>query len=162
MILLKQILVATDFSDASDAALEHGRALARTFGASLHLLHVTENLFLRSVPTDPHLLKAATARHLAERLTADDRASLRAIAAVETADNPAEAIVEYAKTHAIDLVVMGTHGRGGMAWLLAGSVAEKVVRTAPCPVLTVRHPQHDFVVPDTPGMTANHESGGPS
>jgi hypothetical protein len=51
---------------------------------------------------------------------------------------PAWAIIEYAEAHDIDLIVMGTHGRGGMSHLLMGSVAERVVRTAPCPVLTVR------------------------
>ena len=139
MILLEQILVATDFSDASEVALAYGRALARTFGASLHLLHVMENPFFRPVPTDPYLLKAAAAKHLGERLTHDDRASLHAIGALETSDNPAEEIVTYAKAHDIDLIVMGTHGRGAMAQLLVGSVAERVVRTASCPVLTVRH-----------------------
>jgi nucleotide-binding universal stress UspA family protein len=61
---------------------------------------------------------------------------------------PALAIVTYAKDANLDLIVMGTHGRGGMAHVLMGSVAEKVVRTAPCPVLTVRHPEHEFVLPD--------------
>ncbi len=56
-------------------------------------------------------------------------------------------IVRYAKERDIDLIVMGTHGRGFVAHMLMGSVAEKVVRRAPCPVLTVRHPEHDFVVP---------------
>ena len=162
MILLKQILVATDFSDASGAALEHGRALASSFGATLHVLHAMENGFLRPVPGDPHALKAATARELEHCLTADDRASLRAIATIETADTPAEAIVGYAKRHTIDLVVMGTHGRAGLERLLLGGVAETVVRTAPCPVLTVRHPEHDFVVPDTLPDTAHHEPGGQS
>ena len=148
MILLKQILVATDYSDPSEAALEYGRELARTFGASLHLLHVMENLFLRPVPGDPYVLKAAAQRHLGERLTDHDHAELHAVAAIETSDNPSDAIVRYAKAHAVDLIVMGTHGRGAMAQLFVGSVAERVVRTAPCPVLTVRHPEHEFVVPD--------------
>jgi hypothetical protein len=58
------------------------------------------------------------------------------------------AIVNQAKEAEIDLIVMGTHGRGGFGHLLMGSVAEKVVRSAPCPVLTVRHPEHEFVLPD--------------
>ena len=62
--------------------------------------------------------------------------------------------------HTIDLIVMGTHGRGAIAQLLVGSVAEKVVRTAPCPVLTVRHPEREFVVPDAADTTANQEPGG--
>jgi nucleotide-binding universal stress UspA family protein len=61
---------------------------------------------------------------------------------------PASTIVEYARQEGIDLIVTGTHGRGGVAHLLMGSVAERVVRTAPCPVLTVRHPEHEFVIPD--------------
>ena len=160
MILLTQILVATDFSDASEVALEYGRALARTFGASLHLLHVMENTFLRPSPSDPYLLKAGAAKHLGERLSADDRVTLHAHAALETSDDPAETIVKYAGEHQIGLIVMGTHGRGGMARMLTGSVAEKVVRTAPCPVLTVRHPEHDFVVPDAASSTAHLSSGG--
>jgi nucleotide-binding universal stress UspA family protein len=147
MILMKHILVATDFSEPSEAALAHGRALATTFGARLHLLHVMQNLFLRPVPGDPHALKAATIRNLELLLTDDDRKA-QAVAALETSDAPAEAIVEYARAHAIDLIVLGTHGRSGMARVLIGSVAENVVRTAPCPVLTMRHPAHDFVVPD--------------
>jgi nucleotide-binding universal stress UspA family protein len=58
------------------------------------------------------------------------------------------AIVDFAKEINVDLIVMGTHGRGAVAHLLMGSVAERVVRTAPCPVLTVRHPEHEFVHPD--------------
>ena len=74
-------------------------------------------------------------------------------------DNPAEEIVKYAKKHDIGLIVMGTHGRGTMAQLLVGSVAEKVVRTAPCPVLTVRHPEHASHRPDIAGGIA-HATGG--
>ena len=60
----------------------------------------------------------------------------------------AATIVAYAREKDIDLIVVGTHGRGLAAHLLMGSVAERVVRTAPCPVLTVRHPQREFVTPD--------------
>lgn len=160
MIRLTQILVPTDFSDLSAAAMDYGRALAWTFGASLHLLHVVENPFLRPMAADPHSYKTATVKRLFERLTDDDRAALHAIAVLETSDNPAETIVTYAKAHGIDLIVMGTHGRGAMARLLMGSVAEKVVRSAPCPVLTVRHPEHEFVLPDAVETTANMTMGG--
>jgi nucleotide-binding universal stress UspA family protein len=155
MIRLTQILVATDFSDASQVALDYGRALARTFGASLHVLHVMENTFLRPTPSDPYVLKAAAVKHLTERITDDDRTQLNAVTTLETSDNPADEIVKFAVGHDIGLIVMGTHGRGTMARLLVGSVAEKVVRTAPCPVLTVRHPEHEFVVND-----ANTYAGG--
>ena len=159
MITLKNILVATDFGEASDVALEYARALARTFGSSLHLLHVMENQFLRPSPADPHQLKTWTVSRLGRRLTDDDRAALHAIDVLETSDNPAKEIVKYAGAHNIDLIVMGTHGRGAMAHVLMGSVAEKVVRSAPCPVLTVRHPEHEFVVPDAADTTANQRSG---
>ena len=160
MILLKQVLVATDFGDASGVALAYGRAFARTFGASLHLLHVMENMFLRPVPVDPYQMKAALMQRLTDRLTGEDRAALHATAVLETSDNTAAEIVTYAKTRDIDLIVLGTHGRGAVERLLVGSVAEKVVRTAPCPVLTVRHPEHEFVVPDATGITVNEELRG--
>ena len=147
MIVLNNILVATDFGPASDAALTYGRALAKQFGARLHLLHAAENDFLRATVTDPYVLRAAVARRLEQRLTAEDR-ERSAHVVLETSDHPAEAIIEYAKHARIDLIVMGTRGRTGVAHLLGGSVAERVVRTAPCPVLTVRHPEHEFVLPD--------------
>src|SRR6266567_1264787 len=115
MILLKNILVATDFSPASDAALSYGRALARTFDATLHLLHVAENFFMRPTMTDPYALKTAVGRRLDERLTAEDRRQRRAQAVLETSDHPAEAIVDFAKSSQIDLIVMGTHGRTGVS-----------------------------------------------
>jgi nucleotide-binding universal stress UspA family protein len=160
MIRLQQVLVATDFSQASEVALEYGRALARTFGSSLHLLHVMENLFLRATSADPHVIKAAVARRLSGRITNDDRAALHANGVLATSDQPAEEIVQYAKAHNIDLIIVGTHTRGAMAQLLVGSVAEKVVRTAPCPVLTVRHPEREFVAPDAAGTIANPNPGG--
>ena len=156
MIVLKRVLVATDFSTPSDAALTYGRALARTFGASLHLLHVAENQFLRPVAADPAIITAAQMRWLDDRLTAADRNELRARAVVEISDSPAKAIVDYARGEAIDLIVLGTQGRSVMSQILVGSVAERVVRTAPCPVLTVHHPEHEFVVPETSAPERSH------
>ena len=158
MIALKRVLVATDFSATSDAALTYGRALARTFGASLYLLHVAENQFLRSTAADPATLAAAHLRWLEDDLTAADRDELRARAVVEISDSPARAIVDYARGEAIDLIVMGTHGRSAMSQILVDSVAERVVRTAPCPVLTVRQPEHEFVVPDESDQEDSYDS----
>lgn len=98
--------------------------------------------------TDPRDLLMSAVRRAEDLLTADDRASLGAQAVVETSDHPAEAIVGYAKAQGIDLIVMGTHGRGALAQVLVGSVAERVVRTAPCPVFTIKHPEHEFVFQD--------------
>ena len=71
-----------------------------------------------------------------------------------TSNAPALTIVNYAKEMNIDLIVTGTHGRGTMAHLLMGSVAERVVRLAGCPVLVVRRPEHEFVVPDALAVSA--------
>jgi nucleotide-binding universal stress UspA family protein len=142
-----EILVATDFGQASDAALTYGRMLARTYGASLHILHVVENVFLRAMTADPRNIEALALRQLNERLIDDDRTAHRA-RVVETSDDAAESILAYARREHISLVVMGTHGRRGMERVLMGSVAERVIRAAPCPVLTVRHAQ------PTPAVTA--------
>ena len=75
--------------------------------------------------------------------------ALHATGTVVTAVAKAEAIVDYAQQHAIDVIVMGTHGRGALGHLFMGSVAERVVRTATCPVLTVHQPQHECIVPDS-------------
>ena len=159
MIEIKNLLVATDFSEVVESALTYGRTLATRFGATLHLLHVAENVLLTNIGPDgfanglllPELQREVenTARkQLDEQLIDNDPGTRPAKGIVVTSNRPAEAIVEYARVHSIDLIVMGTHGRGFMSQLLMGSVAERVVRTAPCPVLTVHHPEHEFVVPD--------------
>jgi nucleotide-binding universal stress UspA family protein len=157
MIDLKKILVATDFSEPAQAALAYGRELARTFGASLTVLHIVDNVLTRAygldgmMMADPELqreIETCAQRQIDELLFDEDRHDLSAIGAIVTSNSPAAAIVTYARDAAIDLIVIGTHGRGAVAHLLIGSVAERVVRTAPCPVLTVRHPEHEFVLPD--------------
>jgi nucleotide-binding universal stress UspA family protein len=161
MIRIKNVLVATDFSEPSTAALDYGRELARTYEATLHVLHVTEDLRWRfaadatpAFPADAQEEIEASARARTNALLTDeDRAQLHARAAVQTAVSPAESIVEYAKTQAADVIVIGTHGRSGFSRVLMGSVAERVVRLAPCPVLTVRHPEHEFIAPDALVLT---------
>jgi nucleotide-binding universal stress UspA family protein len=157
MITLKNVLVATDFGEASETALTYGRDVARTFGATLHVLHVVEDFAARAVSAERYAvdfgdverdLQDAARRQLDALVAEDDRRELGARAVLRKAATPAQAIVSYAQEAAIDLIVIGTHGRGGLAHVLMGSVAERVVRTAPCPVLTVRHPQHEFVIPD--------------
>ena len=156
MIALKHVLVATDFSEASEAALTYGRHFARTFGAALHVIHVVENVMARfAADAYPVLLpdiqkdvEDAGEKRLQGALSSEDFSDLHALPVIRSSVSPAAAIVEYAKDAKIDLVIMGTHGRGAVAHLLMGSVAERVVRTANCPVLTVRHPEHEFVVPD--------------
>ena len=142
------ILVPTDFGEASDTALSYARTLAHTFAGRLQLLHVMENYFMRPIVADPRALEAAARRQLGERLTPTDRDTLGASAILEVSDHTATAIVEYAKVSHIDFIVMGTHGRQSTERLLTPSVAEHVVRTASCPVLTVRHAEHEFIVDD--------------
>jgi len=156
MIALKSILVATDFGEASGAALAYGRELARTFGATLHVLHVADDVYVRLggdaymavLPELQRELEVAAQKQLDELLIDNDPVPLPVKTAVLTSSATAAAIVQYARDLDIALIVVGTHGRGTMAHLLMGSVAERVVRSASCPVLTVRHPEHDFVMPD--------------
>jgi nucleotide-binding universal stress UspA family protein len=156
MIRIKNVLVATDFSEPSTVALDYGRELARMYGAKLHVLHVVEDLRWRyATDMAPTALvgiqedvEASAASRLDTLLTDEDRSQLRAHAVALTAIAPSEAIVQYAKGEGVDVIVMGTHGRNGLAHLFMGSVAERVVRLAPCPVLTVHHPQHEFIAPD--------------
>lgn len=152
---LKNILVATDFSEPSGVAMAYGRDLARTYNARLHVLHAVENIMIRyssevgfAVPDFQGDLETAARRDLDALITDDDRRVLDVVTVVETATNLADAVVDYAKANAIDLIVCGTHGRGAVQHFLMGSVAERVVRTAPCPVLTVRAHERDFIAPD--------------
>jgi nucleotide-binding universal stress UspA family protein len=155
MVALKKILVATDFSEPSGVALAYGRDLARSYKAQLHVLHVVEDVAYRYSPEVgialPQLqvdLENAAQREFKKLITADDRQSLDLVIRVETSMNIAEAITRYATENAIDLIVAGTHGRGFVKRFLMGSVAERIVRTAPCPVLTVHAHERDFIAPD--------------
>ena len=158
MIALKRILVATDFSEPSAVALMYGRELARQFDADLHVLHVADDLGSRIAGLPAGYagdlgrlqsdLEEAAREQINGLVTDDDRRRLCAKAVVRTSLAPAETILEYARDAKIDCIVLGTHGRTGLKHVVMGSVAERVVRAAPCPVLTVRHREHDFVVPD--------------
>jgi nucleotide-binding universal stress UspA family protein len=161
-IVLKRILVPTDFSDTSAAAVKYGIALARAFRAQLTIMHVEarhdlEVLVERELAVDRVLSQQGAAKYpqnaahqlLSQVLTKEDEADLRAeyVLRASGLGGVYVEIVRYAQERGVDLIVMGTHGRGFMAHMLMGSVAEKVVRKAPCPVLTVRHPEHEFVIP---------------
>ena len=151
--MFTRILVPTDFSPASGAALQYARVLASKFGASLEVLHVLDNDFLRAVVTDPRDVEAGASQKVQSLLTATERAH-GATALVKRSDDPADEIVSYAKSAGVDLIVMGTHGRHGVAHLLMGSVAEKIVRDAPCPVMTVRESRVEQGVAAAGGASA--------
>jgi nucleotide-binding universal stress UspA family protein len=155
MIRLERILVPTDFSETSEVALTYARALAGNFGAALHVLHVVPDPYTQPWGPEayglnlPDLLREmqdSASKSLQDALTPEERNSA-GVHAVVAVGNPFVEIVRYAKNQDIDLIVLGTHGRGAVAHMLLGSVAERIVRKAPCPVLTVRNPQHEFVMP---------------
>ena len=145
--MFNRILVPTDFSEPSDAALDYARRLARRFGASLHLLHVIEpfaaagmvsnEMYNGTTPGQYELLVKEAQAKFAQRAFPPGREPGKTTTEVMTGRS-AQTIVDYASDHGFDLIVMGTHGRTGLAHLLMGSVAEHVVRTASCPVMTVR------------------------
>jgi nucleotide-binding universal stress UspA family protein len=151
MIRLKTILIPVDFSDCSDAAVKYGYALAEAFGASVHLVNVVQDPYTLpwaaegfAAPIGDLLVdwEAQARRRLTEIVPTSAAATTVVKAQV---GSPHPEIVRYAAKHNVDLIVLGTHGRGPLGHMLLGSVAERVVRTAPCPVLTVRHPQREFV-----------------
>jgi nucleotide-binding universal stress UspA family protein len=140
MLPIRTILHPTDFSEQSQCALRLAGALARDHGARLVLLHVaaapvafyTEGVFVPA-PSDPH----DEERRQLEQLEVPGAAPAERRLAE---GNPPSEILRVAEETGADLIVMGTHGRTGLARLLMGSVAEQVVRRAPCPVLTVKTP----------------------
>lgn len=156
MIALQTILVPTDFSEPSDAALRYGKALSEAFQASLHVIHVVQEPFSQPWAVEAYGFSLAALqdewlREAGERLAAllppPQRERYRGEIAT-VLGHPVVEILRYAREKAVDLIVLGTHGRGPLGHMVIGSVAERVVRKAPCPVLTVRQPERDFVTPD--------------
>ena len=141
-LAFKTVVVATDFTEQSQLALEYARVFARRFGAALRVLHVVD--IPAMVGAEVPLPDVA---ELTDRAVAEAQEELRrALAPLVDTDaigqvlvgRAAESIVRYASDHDADLIVMGTHGRRGLAHFFLGSVAERVIRAAPCPVFTVK------------------------
>ena len=153
---LKKILVPTDFSEHSEHAAAYAVELARQYGANqIHCIHVSD------IPAD---LLATSAYYMTgpseqfvEQVRDEGRKGLDAfvkknfkdvsVKAVFLEGRPFVEIIRYARENEIDLIVISTHGRSGLKHALFGSVAEKVVRKAPCPVLVVKQDERDFVLP---------------
>jgi universal stress protein A len=140
---IRSILVATDFSPASSVAVEYGRILASRLGASLRLLHVVDDPLLAAAWSEAYAFDTSALRERMRAGAEDEITKLAATLDVPVTTevivgSPARAIIGQSAEPDIDLVVMGTHGRSGVSHLLLGSVAERVVRGARCPVLTVR------------------------
>ena len=146
---ITRILVPVDFSPHSDHALQYAATLAGKVGAAVRLLHVVEDTLLTNAFTGeayvalPQELLPAIVEQAGKRLVSLKDRVFPHGADVQTKvvlGRPSHSIVEQATDGAFDLIVMGTHGRSGFSHMFMGSVAERVVRTSPCAVLTVRGP----------------------
>jgi nucleotide-binding universal stress UspA family protein len=144
--MFQRILMATDFSSGAEAARQVAMSLARAHGAELLLVHVYEDA-LRHTYVEGRTLTSLGELQASQREWAETELAARAAEArsagvaarsVLLTGSAAEQIAEAARSHGADLLVIGTQGRTGLDRLLLGSVAERVVRLAPCPVLTVK------------------------
>jgi nucleotide-binding universal stress UspA family protein len=148
MIAIKKIVFATDFSDCARAAQEYAVALAGQFHAALHVLYVMPDVTMMmpeagmalSMPENYLTNQKKEAQLALDKLLPDAVKDGLSIVRSLRLGNPFVEIVKYAEETGADLIVVGTHGRGAFMHLLLGSVAEKVVRKAKCPVLSVRPP----------------------
>lgn len=155
MIQLRRILVPTDFSEYSRCALDYACASAERFGSELHLLHVVHEYYpivpeagMMLPDADVYRKEAiAAAEQELKQLPAPGTHSTSFVVRKVCVGQPFLEIIRYAREQEIDLIVIGSHGRSGLSHVLMGSVAERVVRKASCPVLTVRPGQHGFVMP---------------
>ncbi len=153
-IELTNILCPTDFSENSQHATKFALALAALSQANLQLFHVVEPItypqsteLFEPVLNEVELtmkMEAAFQKQLEDQVVAL-REEYPNVSGKLVTGNTFLKIIQAARDEAVDLIVMGTHGRTGLAHVLIGSVAERVVREAPCPVLTVKHPEHEFV-----------------
>ncbi|MCC7211291.1 MAG: universal stress protein [Candidatus Brocadia sp.] len=153
MISIKNILCPVDYSVYSEMALTYAIEFAEKYHAKLYLMHVLDiRVYDINNPDlyDINIVDEETLAKLRERLlrcvTEDTRGKI-AVEALIIQGVPFTEIIKASKEYKIDLIVIGTHGRTGISHAIMGSVAEKVVRKAPCPVLTIRHPEHDFIMP---------------
>jgi len=152
MIRLQRILVPTDFSESARHALTYGLSFAREYKAELLLLHVVE---IVPVGYASDLFPAPMATVFQE-VSAYARAELASLAAlarergvatreIVVQGKPSAEIVRAARDETVDMIVLGAHGKGMLDKALFGSTTERVVRRAPCPVLTCRLKEHEFV-----------------
>lgn len=141
--MYERILVPTDGSAGADAAFEHAVTLARAAGATLHVINVVDPSLVPPEIGSESVLETfrESGEELVQQLRTEAEAAGLTVETAVVSGAPAERIRRYAVDHEADLVVMGTHGRTGIDYWLLGSVAERVVRTCPVPVLTVRRPR---------------------
>jgi nucleotide-binding universal stress UspA family protein len=154
MIKMDKILFPTDFSEFSNNALKYAISFAREYKAKLIVLHVIENIY-------PYSGFSETAFPIVELYTDVEKYASKEMESlisnnvpkdlpveqIITRGTPFLEIVNSAREKEVDLIVIATHGRTGLEHVFFGSTAEKVVRKAPCPVLTIRNPEHEFIHP---------------
>jgi universal stress protein A len=146
VIEIRSILAPTDFSAHSEKAVRYACGLAERVGAELHLLHILSEilpagpdpLLMPVMPPEYYQENEQRASETLDRLLNPAWGSPRSVVRAVRWGSPVEAIVAYAEDQKIDLIVIATHGRTGLSHVLLGSVAERIVREAPCPVLTIR------------------------
>jgi universal stress protein A len=145
MVPIKSILVPTDFSEPASAALRWARTLAAEFKGQLHLLHVVAEPYLYPWGSELSAFPLAdvmaqseqAAKTQLQTLAASAELPVDRLTTATALGTPVDRILDYASANGIDLIVMGTHGRGVVGHMLLGSVAERVVRRSSVPVLTV-------------------------
>lgn len=154
MLKIERILCPSDFSDFSERAYDYGLSLARHYNAELYLMHVVRPVIIGypeyAIPDSVNEFYGELREHAEEQLKEFAKVhaagGVRARIAVEEGV-VTESILGFARENSVDMIVMGTHGRRGFQRLTLGSVTERVLRKALCPVLAVRRPVHDFVEP---------------
>ena len=153
MVNIKNILCPIDYSVYSEMALKYAIEFAEKYQAKLYLMHVLDiRVYDINDPDlyNVNIIDEETINKLRERLLKcvnEDTKNKISVEAIIIQGVPFAEIIKSDKECKIDLIVLGTHGRTGLSHAIMGSVAEKVVRKAPCPVLTIRHPEHDFIMP---------------
>ena len=151
MIAIKKLLAPTDLGEYSQFALKYAAAFAEAFGAKVYVLHVHEpypqGAVFEGMVYDSELVAKAEAKARGDLDAVVAQLTARKIQAegVFVTGRPYIQIVRQAEKLEVDVIVLATHGRRGVSHLVLGSNAEKVVRLSPCPVLTVKHPEHEFV-----------------
>jgi len=158
MINLETILVPTDFSEFSKYALQYAIAFAQTFKARIIMIHITPEREMDVIRQASVHMQGENFEELVKQRKAEDRKQLDefippelkkgiTVETIHRVGIPFMEIIKAAREKAVDLIVIATHGKSGLSHILFGSVAEKVVRKAPCPVLSIRHPEHEFIMP---------------
>ena len=154
MVAFKEIVMPTDFSEHSLRAVDYGVEIAERFSSHLTLIYVIEPLLqaadLTWTTVDFEELNKAHKKTAENKLAQIDEERVSKESPCDTAilfGKPFVEILKFAREENADLIVMATHGRGAISHLLMGSTAEKVVRKASCPVLTVKHPKQLFAMP---------------